>query len=204
MASILSRPQCDNGHKAPAGCRPSTIAGNLQGSQSIHPAKLVPNHPAPMKFIQLTNCKPRFAPNMCYGVLFRRIRWLYFFLDVHDSRLECFSMKSSSWWRYDSCLSGSSLVFWWRDAPLVRDFQMWSRHCQLWNSHWLHERKCDSVEYDQPYKKFFFWYIQSHYLYNNYLIKTPLPTAFHLQQFQGSCHHLWFTVGILWHWNERG
>ena len=68
-----------NGHKAHSGCRPSTIAGNLQGYQSIHPAKLVLSHPAPTEFIQLTNCKPRFAPNVCYGVLFGRIRWLYFF-----------------------------------------------------------------------------------------------------------------------------
>ena len=78
------------GHKAPGGCRPLTNPGNLQGSQSIYPAKLVPNRPAPTEFIQLTNFKPQFASNVYYGVLFGRIRWLYFFVNVHDFRLVCF------------------------------------------------------------------------------------------------------------------
>ena len=129
------------GHKAPGGCRPLTNPGKLQGSQSIYPAKLVPNHPAPTEFIQLTNFKPQFASNVYYGVLFGQIRWLYFFVNVHDFRLVCFSMESSSWWRYDPCLSGSSLVFQWRDAPLVCDFQMWSHWCQLWYSNKLHGHK---------------------------------------------------------------
>ena len=191
-----------NGHKAHGGCRPLTNPGNLQGSQSKYPVKLVPTHPAPTEFIHLTNFKSQLASNVYYGVLFGRIRWLYFFLDVHDFRFVCFfSMGSSSWWRYDPCLSGSSLVFQWRNAPLVRDFQMWSRWCQLWDSHGLHGRK---MRFFGIYHETFFDIFSATNLYNNYLIKTPHPTAFHLQQFRGSCHHLWFTVGILWHWNEPG
>ena len=30
------------------------------------------------------------------------------------------------------CSTGSSLVFWWRDPPLVREFQMWGRRCKKW------------------------------------------------------------------------
>ena len=35
------------------------------------------------------------------------------------SRSVCFSMGSPAWWRFGLCLSGSSLVSRWRDAPLV-------------------------------------------------------------------------------------
>ena len=46
------------------------------------------------------------------------------------SRLVCFSMGSPAWWRYGLCSSGSSLVSRWRDAPLVREFQMWRHWCK--------------------------------------------------------------------------
>ena len=26
---------------------------------------------------------------------------------------------------------------WWRDAPLVREFQIWGRRCKQWDSHWF-------------------------------------------------------------------
>ena len=32
-------------------------------------------------------------------------------------------MESPTLWRFNFCLNGSSLVFWWRDAPLVCEFQ---------------------------------------------------------------------------------
>ena len=30
---------------------------------------------------------------------------------------------------------------WWRDAPLVCEFQMWGRPCKQWDSHWFQGRK---------------------------------------------------------------
>ena len=44
-------------------------------------------------------------------------------------------------WRFSFCSSGSSLVFWWRDAPLVREFQMWGRRWKQWDSHWFQGHK---------------------------------------------------------------
>ena len=41
----------------------------------------------------------------------------------------------TGWWRFSFCLSGSFLVFCWRDAPLVREFQMWGRRYKQWVSH---------------------------------------------------------------------
>ena len=49
----------------------------------------------------------------------------------------CLLMRSPTWWRFTFCSSGSSLVFWWRDAPLAHEFQMWGRRCKQWDSHWF-------------------------------------------------------------------
>ena len=43
----------------------------------------------------------------------------------------CFSMGSPAWWRFGLCSNGSSLVVWCRDAPLVREFQLWHRRSTL-------------------------------------------------------------------------
>ena len=57
------------------------------------------------------------------------------------SRSVCFSMESPTWWRFGLCSSGSSLVFRWRDAPLVREFQMWRRRCKPIDPHWFQGRQ---------------------------------------------------------------
>ena len=60
------------------------------------------------------------------------------------SRSVYFAMGSLAWWRFGLWSSGSSLVFpgeWWRDAPLVREFQMWRRRCKQTHSHWFRGRK---------------------------------------------------------------
>ena len=57
------------------------------------------------------------------------------------NRSVCLLMGSPTWWRFTFCSSRSSLVFWWRDAPLVREFQMWGRRCKQWDSHWFQGHK---------------------------------------------------------------
>ena len=57
------------------------------------------------------------------------------------SRSVCFSMGSLAWWRLGLCSSGSSLVSRWRDAPLVREFQMWRRRCKQRDPHWFQGRQ---------------------------------------------------------------
>ena len=194
-----------NGHKAPGGCRPLTNPGNLQGSQSKYPVKLVPTHPAPTEFIHHTNFKSQLASNVYYGVLFGRIRWLYFFLDVHDFRFVCFYFNGivflvKVWPLFERefprvpMTQRTALARFSNVKSLVSTMRLpwiaWTENAILWNMIIYHET--------------FFDIFSATNLYNNYLIKTPHPTAFHLQQFRGSCHHLWFTVGILWHWNEPG
>ena len=56
------------------------------------------------------------------------------------NRSVCLLIGLPTWWGFSFCLSGCSLVFWWRDAPLVREFQMWGRRCKQWDSHWLQGR----------------------------------------------------------------
>ena len=53
------------------------------------------------------------------------------------NRSVCLLIGSPTWWRFTFCSSGSSLVFWWRDAPLVREFRMWGRRCKQWDFHWF-------------------------------------------------------------------
>ena len=57
------------------------------------------------------------------------------------NRSVCLLLGSPTWWRFNFCSSGSSLVLWWRDAPLVREFQMWGRWCKQWDSHWFQGHK---------------------------------------------------------------
>ena len=57
------------------------------------------------------------------------------------NRSVCLLMGSPTWWRFTFCSSGSSLVFWWRDAPLVREFQMWGSRCKQWDSQWFQGHK---------------------------------------------------------------
>ena len=57
------------------------------------------------------------------------------------NRSVCLLIGSPTWWRFSFCSSGSSLVFWWRDAPLMREFQMWGRRCKQWDSHWFQGHK---------------------------------------------------------------
>ena len=59
----------------------------------------------------------------------------------HLNRSVCPLMGSPTWWRFSFCSSGSSLVFWWRDASLVQEFQMWGRRCKQWDSHWFQGHK---------------------------------------------------------------
>ena len=56
-------------------------------------------------------------------------------------RSVCLLMGSPTWWRYSFCVSGSSLMFWWHDAPLMRKFQMRGHLCKQWDSHWFQGRK---------------------------------------------------------------
>ena len=57
------------------------------------------------------------------------------------SRSVYFSMGSPAWWRFGLCSSRSSPESRWRDAPLVREFQMWRRRCKQINSHWFQGRQ---------------------------------------------------------------
>ena len=77
-------------------------------------------------------------------------------------RLVCLSMESPTWWRFSLCLNGRSLVFWWRDAQLVCEFQMWSRQCWQWKSHWSqgHKRRFCRMWSTISWKHFMM-YIQS-------------------------------------------
>ena len=63
----------------------------------------------------------------------------FYTYDIYPNlnRSVCLLMGSPTWWRFTFCSSGISLVFWWRDAPLVREFQMWGRRCKQWDSHWF-------------------------------------------------------------------
>ena len=163
-------------------------------------SKAFPTHPAPTEFIHLTNFKSQLASNVYYGVLFGRIRWLYFFLDVHDFRFVCFYFNGivflvKVWPLFKRefprvpMTQRTALARFSNVKSLVSTMRLpwiaWTENAILWNMIIYHET--------------FFDIFSATNLYNNYLIKTPHPTAFHLQQFRGSCHHLWFTVGILWH-----
>ena len=57
------------------------------------------------------------------------------------NRSVCLLMGLPIWWRFSSCLSSSSLVFWWRDAPLMHEFQMWDHWCKQWVSRWFQGHK---------------------------------------------------------------
>ena len=48
-----------------------------------------------------------------------------------------FSMGSPAWWRFGLRSSRCSLVSRWRDAPLLREFQMWRRKCKQIDPHWF-------------------------------------------------------------------
>ena len=69
------------------------------------------------------------------------------------SRSVCFSMGSPAWWRFTLSSSGSTLVSRWRDAPLVREFQMWRSRCKQIDLHWFQGVKCVSVECARPYSE---------------------------------------------------
>ena len=57
------------------------------------------------------------------------------------SRSVSFSMGSPAWLRFNLCASQSSLVSRWRDAPPVREFQMWRRRCKQIDPHWFQGRQ---------------------------------------------------------------
>ena len=67
----------------------------------------------------------------------------FYIYDIYPylNRSVCLLMGSPTWWRFTFCSSGSSLVFWWREAPLVREFQIWGRRCKQWDSHWFQGHK---------------------------------------------------------------
>ena len=50
-------------------------------------------------------------------------------------------MGSPIWWGFSFCLSGSSLEFRWRYAPLLCEFQMWGHRCKQWVSRWFQGHK---------------------------------------------------------------
>ena len=97
------------------------------------------------------------------------------------------------------CSSGSSLVSRWRDAPLVREFQMWhSRYrstlisgasMRFW---WM----LSTISWNSP------WYIRSDCLVQQIFNQNP-PAAY-FQKFTGSCYSLWITSNSLWHWDYPG
>ena len=66
------------------------------------------------------------------------------------SRSVCFSMGSPAWWRFCRFSRGRSLVSRWRNAPLVREFQMWRRSCKQIIRTDFRGAKCVSGECDQP------------------------------------------------------
>ena len=107
------------------------------------------------------------------------------------SRSVCFSMGSPAWWRFGLCSSGSSLVFRWRDAPLVREFQMWRRRCKQIDPHWFQGIKFVSSDYVQQYPGYISWYIGSDCLVQQFFNHSPPASYF--QQFTGSCYSLWVT-----------
>ena len=57
------------------------------------------------------------------------------------SRSVCFSMDHLLDRRFGLFLSGSSLISWCCDTPLVREFQMWRRRCKQIDSHWFQGRQ---------------------------------------------------------------
>ena len=61
--------------------------------------------------------------------------------DISVLEQVCVLMGSPTWWRFSFCLSRNFVVFWWRDAPLVREFQMWGHRCKQWDSRWFQGRK---------------------------------------------------------------
>ena len=107
------------------------------------------------------------------------------------SRSVCFSMGSPAWWRFGLCSSGSSLVFRWRGAPLVCEFQMWRRRCKQIDPHWFQGIKFVSSDYVQPYPRYVSWYIGSDCLVQQFFNHSPPASYF--QQFTGSCYSLWVT-----------
>ena len=46
-----------------------------------------------------------------------------------------FLIGSPTWWRFSFYSSGSFLVCWWHDAPLVHELQMWGHRCKQWDSY---------------------------------------------------------------------
>ena len=62
-------------------------------------------------------------------------------IDPFLNRSVCFLMGLPIWWKFTFCSSGGSFVFWWRDAPLLRELQMWGRQCKQWASHWFQGHK---------------------------------------------------------------
>ena len=47
-------------------------------------------------------------------------------------------MGSPTWSGFRVCLSWSSIVFWWRDAVLGCEFQMWGRRCTVYPKKYAH------------------------------------------------------------------
>ena len=90
----------------------------------------------------------------------------------------CLLMGSPTWWKFSFCLSWSSLVLLWRDAPLVREFQIWGHRCKKWDSHWFQGCKCVSVKFGQPCLKTFHDIFSSTNLYNSYFIRLLMHAVY--------------------------
>ena len=90
------------------------------------------------------------------------------------NRSVCLLMGSPTWWRFSFCSTGSSLVFWWRDAPLVREFQMWGRRCKQWDSHWFqgHKKRFSGIFNWTDLHSSYFTGLYLHAVYNTWL--TPI------------------------------
>ena len=96
----------------------------------------------------------------------------------------------------------SCAPWWWRDAPLVREFQMWDRRCKQWDSHWFQGRKMRFCG---------IWSTMLRLHSVMYSVRLICTTAISLGPFcmlfttlDDSCHCLWITVDSLWHRNETG
>ena len=113
------------------------------------------------------------------------------------SRSVCFSMWSPAWWRFDLWLSGSSLVSRWRDALLVREFQMWRRRCKQIDPNWFQGRQMGFcwMWSTISWKYFMIYPVR---LYSR-LIFNQSPPASYFQLFTGCYYSLWITGNSLWH-----
>ena len=82
------------------------------------------------------------------------------------------------------CSSGSSLLSQWRDAPLMREFQMWRRRCKHIDPHWFRGSQM-RFWWMWPTISWTYWIIYPVRLFNTANFNQS-PPASYFQQFTGS------------------